>query len=190
LGEGFSVEEQVTGEAEFGGMQIEVFPMRPEVFARRFPVVPEEILARRSDVAMCCELEEAPAMGLAPGGRMRQEIYRDPFSIHDWDTSHSSRCFIHLVNSATWRAISGEAPPTKPPTAKDYTRTGYPWFDYYDAELNAMQGSAVLGALKSVKEKLLEKRREPLPENQSVDVLSVVNLRSGLAQHQVREADF
>jgi hypothetical protein len=121
---------------------------------------------------------------------MRQEIYEDRFSIHDWDTAHGSRCFIHLVNSQTWRSISGEAPPTKPPTAKDYTRVGFPWFDYYDAELNAMQGSAVLGALKSVKEKLLEKRREPLAENQSVDVLRVVNLRSGLAQHQVREADF
>src|SRR6185369_11521985 len=33
LGEGFSVEEQVTGQAEFGGMQIEIFPMKPEVLA-------------------------------------------------------------------------------------------------------------------------------------------------------------
>ena len=24
-------------------------------------------------------------MGLAPGGRMRQEIYEDPYSIRDWD---------------------------------------------------------------------------------------------------------
>ena len=38
---------------------------------------------------------------------MRQEIYNDRFSIHDWDTEHGSRCFIHLVNSATWQAITG-----------------------------------------------------------------------------------
>jgi hypothetical protein len=47
-----------------------------------------------------------------------------------------------------------------------------------------------LGALKSVKEKLIEKRQEPLPDNQSHSVLNVINLRSGLARHQVREADF
>jgi len=192
LGEGFSVEEQVTGEAEFGGIQVEVFPMRPEVFERRFPVRRARPGLRDTEMHRVCGLAESAggAMGHAPGGRMRQEIYEDRFSIHDWDTGRSSRCFIHLVNSTTWKAISGEAPPTKPPTAKDYTRAGYPWFDYYDAELKAVQGSTVLGALKSVKEKLLEKREEPLPENQSVNVLNVVNLRSGLAEHQVREADF
>jgi len=190
LGEGFSVEEQLTGEAEFGGMQIEVFPMRPDVFEQRFPEVLERMYYGHAAAGMCLDRAAAPGMGLAPGGRMRQEIYQDPFSIHDWDTGHSSRCFIHLVNSATWRAISGEAPPTKPPTEKDYTTAGYPWFDYYDAELKAVQGSKVLSALKSVKEKLVQKRQEPLPENQSVNVLNVINLRSGLAKHQVREADF
>src|SRR5580765_1747087 len=139
LGQGFSVEEQVTGEAEFGGMQIEVFPMRAEVFERRFPVVIRRARAgiragALYDMEMCAAVG-TDSMGLAPGGRMRQEIYEDPFSIHDWDTERSSRCFIHLVNSVTWRAITGEAPPTRPPTAKDYTRAGYPWFDYYDAEL-------------------------------------------------------
>lgn len=134
--------------------------------------------------------ESGHEMSLAPGGRMRQEIYQDRFSIHDWHTEHSSRCFIHLVNSTTWRAMSGEAPPTKPPTAKDYSRAGYPWFDYYDAELDAVQGSKVLGALKSVKEKLIEKRQRPLLDNESENVLNVINLRAGLAQHQVRETDF
>jgi hypothetical protein len=38
LGEGYSVEEQVTGKAEFGGMQVEIFPMKRDVFERRFPV--------------------------------------------------------------------------------------------------------------------------------------------------------
>lgn len=194
LGEGFSVEEQVTGEADFGGMQIEVFPMKAEVFDRRFPIVRRQASGMRfrdTAHAMCglaeCVAEE---MGLAPGGRMRQEIYEDPFNIHDWDTEHGGRCFAHLVNSSTWRAITGQAPPTKPPTARDYTRTGFPWFDYYDAELNSVQGSKILNTLKSVKEKLIEKRQEPLPDNESENVLNVKNLRPGLRQGQVREADF
>lgn len=134
LGEGYTAEEQVTGEAEFGGIQLEIFPMRPEVFQKRFPVV-ELMRLRRSAAAEFEYLSEesfgcvggAAAMGLAPGGRMRQEIYEDPFSIYDWDTEHSSRCFIHLVNSVTWQAITGRRPPTEPPTAKQYTKAGYPW---------------------------------------------------------------
>jgi hypothetical protein len=191
LGEGYSAEEQITGKAEFGGIQLEVYPMRPEVFEKRFPVRPQERLRARFSLAeadlLCCEAPAA-GMGLAPGGRMRQEIYDDPFSIHDWDTEHCSRCFIHLVNSLTWKAITGESPPTKPPTAKDYTKAGYPWFDYYDAEQKALNGSSALSALKSVLQMGREKRESPLPENQSTSVTSLVNLRAGLKPHQVRES--
>jgi hypothetical protein len=188
LGDGYSVEEQLTGKAEFGGMQIEIFPMRPDVFEKRFPVQAARVSNHLFETlgvraAAGCE------MGLAPGGRMRQEIYEDPYSIHDWDTEHSSRCFIHLVNSATWRAITGQAPPSNPPTAKQYTKAGYPWFDYYDAEAKALQGSTTLAFLKTVKQKAEEKRTTVLPENDSVAVTNVVNLRAGLRPEQVRESD-
>ncbi len=36
LGAGYSVEEQVTGKAEFGGVQVVAYPMKREVFERRF----------------------------------------------------------------------------------------------------------------------------------------------------------
>ena len=121
---------------------------------------------------------------------MRQEIYEDPFSIHDWDTEHGSRCFIHLVNSATWQAITGRRPPTEPPTAKQYTKAGYPWFDYYDAEAKALNGSDTLAKLKSVLKLGQEKRESPLPENASVNVTNQKNLRATLAKDQVRESDF
>jgi hypothetical protein len=190
LGEGYTAEEQVTGKAEFGGMQIEIFPMRQEVFKRRF-----RICARRRQSETLFSLKagmvcDAPAIGLAPGGRMRQEIYEDPFSIHDWDTENGSRCFIHLVNSTTWQAFTGQTPPTQPPTANEYTNAGFPWFDYYDKERTALDGSKTLAALKSVKEKGEEMRTNPLPENASVSISNLVNLRSGLQPHQVRESDF
>ena len=38
----------------------------------------------------------------------------------------SSRCFITLVDAVQWQEITGEAPPTKPPTAADYTKSGLP----------------------------------------------------------------
>jgi hypothetical protein len=193
LGEGYSAEEQLTGKAEFGGIQLEVFPMRAEIFEKRFPVRPHE--RRRSamfsleDSDICCCAAPSAGMGLAPGGRMRQEIYEDPFSIHDWDTEHRSRCFIHLVNSLTWKAITGENPPTKPPTAMDYTKAGFPWFDYYDAEQTVLNGSPALAALKSVLQLGHEKRESSLPENQSTKVTNLVSLRAGLKRNQVRESD-
>jgi hypothetical protein len=186
LGEGYSAEEQLTGAAEFGGIQIEVLPMRPEAFQKHFPVnsrLTETLCDRMIPNLACC-------IGLAPGGRMRQEIYEDPYSIYDWDTEHSSRCFVHLVNSMTWQAMTGQRPPSIPPTASQYTKAGYPWFDYYDAELKALEGSNTLAGLKSVKEKGEEKRAKPLPENDSLSVSNIVNLRAGLKQNQVRESDF
>ena len=120
---------------------------------------------------------------------MRQEIYEDPFSIHDWDTERGSRCFIHLVNSTTWQALTGQKPPTQPPTAKRYTDAGFPWFDYYDKELTAMNGSKILAGLKSVMRMGEEKRAKSLPENESVQISNLVNLRSGLKPHQVRESE-
>jgi hypothetical protein len=32
LGAGYTVEEQITGQAERGGLQIQVYPMRPEIY--------------------------------------------------------------------------------------------------------------------------------------------------------------
>lgn len=188
LGEGYSVEEQLTGDAEFGGMQIEVFPMRTAVFEKRFPVQQRRV--RDLEMRCLCCAEADAGMGLAPGGRMRQEIYEDPFSVHDWDTEHASRCFVHLVNATTWQALTGQRPPSKPITAEQYTSAGLPWFDYYDAELQALDGSGKPANLKTVKETAEAKRTKPLADNESVAVSNVVNLRAGLKRHQVREADF
>jgi hypothetical protein len=187
LGEGYSAEEQITGEAEFGGMQIEILPMRSEVFERRFPIHKRQHGRIYAQFCSCASLAEG--VGLAPGGRMRQEIYEDPFSIHDWDTERSSRCFIHLVNATTWHAVTGQQPPSKPISAEQYTKAGFPWFDYYDADSKALNGSSTLGSLKTVKEKAVEKRSAPLAENQSLSVTNIVSLRAGLERHQVREAE-
>ncbi len=188
LGQGYSVEEQLTGDAEFGGIQLEVFPMRSDVFNRRFPehTLREVQFGGRCD---CCMLESPAAMGIAPGGRMRQEIYEDPFSFDDWDLGHSSRCFVHLVNSEAWREITGSLPPSKPPTAEQYTMAGFPWFEYYDSEHEALAGSGRLATLKTVKQKGKEIRK-PLADNQSVNVTRTVKLRAGLKPHQVREGRF
>ena len=128
-------------------------------------------------------------MALAPGGRMRQEIYDDTFALADWDTDHGSRCFLHLANSQTWRAITGEDPPTVPLTAGEYQKAGIPWFDFY-TDASAVPGSSVLDGLDSIAEFAKSKGDAPPPANDSVVVEKVVLLRKGLRKDQVREGRF
>ena len=45
LGSGYSAEEQLSGKAEHGGMQIIVYPMKKSVFEKRFPERDEELHA-------------------------------------------------------------------------------------------------------------------------------------------------
>jgi len=138
------------------------------------------------DMCMGSQALMAPDMGLAPGGRMKQEIYDDPYKLKDWDVKHSSRCFIHIANSLVWRQITGENPPTVPPTAKEYTKAGLPWFDYY-SDRDALKGSKTLAKLESIATLGKKKGDVPLPENESVVPDEVIRLRKGMAKDQVRE---
>jgi len=193
LGSGYSAEEQLTGEAEWGGVQLVVYPMKRAAFERRFPKIkPVARRGLRFAGATMADMEAtmapcaAPDMGLAAGGRMEQEIYEDPFDFEDWDLRSRSRCFVHLANSMVWQAITGKAPPLPPPTAADYDRHGLPWFDYY-SETPAVDGGEALKGLKSVVELAKEKGENPLPENESTAAARVIELRRKLAPEQVRE---
>jgi len=188
LGGGYSAEEQITGEAEHGGIQLVVYPMKREAYKR----IRSERNVLRSVMPEYDSLACAPPMmdmGLAPGGHMQQEIYDDPHSLTDWDQHHSRRCFVHIANSLVWRSVTAEEPPTVPPTAAEYTRAGLPWFDWY-ADRPALDGAGVLRKLKSVKEVGTEKGDVPLPENESIERENVVGLGEKRKGSEVREGAF
>ncbi len=178
LGAGYSVEEQVTGKGDYGGVQIEVFPMKRSVYERRFPMIPPQHRRKRWDCYRVCEPTKAYSMGLAPGGRMKQDIYEDDFLLSDWDRQGKSRCFVHIANSMVWSEITGSTPPTVPPTSTEYTRAGLPWFDWYD-DRKPVAGSRTLAKLKSVASMAETKNQIALPENASVPPGRVVALRAG-----------
>ncbi len=192
LGSGYSAEEQLTGKAEHGGLQIVAFPLKREVYER---IRPRQVSGRSMDfqdemvACLSAEVLGDPDMGLGAGGQMEQEIYDDSYAFDDWDLRHSSRCFVHLANSMMWRAITGDDPPTVPPTSSEYTKAGLPWFDYY-SDSKALEGSEKLAKVKSVTQLGKEKGDVPLPENQSVEVENVIKLRKGLKKGQVREGAF
>ncbi len=184
LGSGYSAEEQITGKGDWGGLQIIVYPMKNETFEKRFPIV-EYVYEPRFSLKRYSVAE--PQMGLAPGGRMRQEIHKDPFDLGDWEMNEKSRCFVHIANSLVWKAITGEAPPMVPFTAKEYTQHGLPWFKSYSDDSAALKGSSKLSKLKSVFALGKRKGDVPLPENESVHVENIIKLRKGLREGQVRE---
>ena len=148
LGQGYTAEEQLTGAAEHGGLQIVAHPMTAARYERLVQERREDRL-RRPVVYYSMALE-SPGMGLAPGGRMRQEVYEDQYGLDAWTRDARARCFVHLLNSAQYREATGYAPPHEPPTATEYTQAGLPWFDYYDTDRKALEGAPRLAGLDSV----------------------------------------
>lgn len=170
LGKGFTVEEQLTGTALHGGVQLVAYPMK----ARQYEAFQTEEAEGAAATAFLAPVQDS--MGLAPGGRMRQEISDDPHGLDAWDQRHGSRCFVSLVNSVQWMAITGERPPTEPPTAQVYAKSGLPWFDYYGGDAEAVAGSETLRGLASVSTHAKATGHAPLAGNETVAVPHVVTL--------------
>jgi hypothetical protein len=180
LGMGYTVEGQITGKEEFGGVQLKVFEPRHG----RFPTCPPPPAPGRfvprsalSEYPTACAPSGAAApqrksasMGLAAGGRMKQKIYQDSYGIDTWDSFNTSRVFVHLVNSEMWREITGEEAPHSPVTAREYEEAGLPWYDIYDEYVPAVHGKKAFKKVKSVAQKDVEHFGEVISSSGDVDV--------------------
>jgi hypothetical protein len=185
LGGGYTAEEQIINSAEYGGVQIIAYPMK----AAHYEKLMEGRRGRRCfSLALECCLPAPMDMGLAPGGLMRQEVYEDVYGIDAWDMTRSSRCFVHILNSKQWEGVTGKYPPTIPPSAKDYTAAGLPWFEYYADNLSALTGSAKLAGMDSVAAKGVKIGEQPLPENEMAHPAHVVAL--GHSQHKISDGNW
>lgn len=182
LGKGYTVEEQLQATAR-GGMQFEAFPLKPEAYFAKYlqdqlPKSCADIITYLLDeqgisdsgVRCCCLSESSPSMGmgLGAGGKMKQDVYKDPWEPDDWDLSSPTRIWIHLCDAATWVHITGTLPPQAPVTAKEYADHGLPWFDYYREDLAALKGSPVLAKLKSVFALAKKKGDKTIPQEETV----------------------
>lgn len=184
LGADYTAEEQITDAAEHGGLQIVAYPLRAEAYERlrlgRNAALPATEDALELDMCMS-------AMGLAPGGLMRQKIYDDLHGIDAFDTSLRARCFMHLLNSRQFRAVTGHPPPTMPPSARTYDEAGLPWFELYDDDLEAVAGADSLAQLDSVAARSLKLGHGVLADNEAVREPKVRALRR---RHEVRDGHF
>jgi hypothetical protein len=184
LGAGYSVEEQLTGKADFGGLQFQAVPMKARhyfdsIHKKQLPMRLADVISdlipqwcQDSGIRYCM----AKGMGIGAGGRMKQQIYADPYTPDVWDMSQSSRCFLHLCDALMWRQITGENPPHTPFTAEEYEEQELPWFEYYRDDLAVLEGSKTLAGIQSVNSVSLNKGELGLSGNETVKVPHVINL--------------
>jgi len=121
---------------------------------------------------------QAREMGLSAGGRMKQQINKDPYGPSFWDQENTSRIFVHIVNSAMFYQITGRRPPQTPIDARSYSQLGYPWYDMFN-EPDAVAPSDTLSNVKSVREIDQERYMTPQQDDSTVPIL----------QDQVRNVD-
>ena len=108
LGMGYTVEGQITGKEEFGGIQIIVYEPKPGKFSKlkrgRHSI---DFMEMEQERGIPENASPTGEMGIAAGGKMKQKIYPDPYSINTWDENElwSSICAYrqqHDVSSDYW----------------------------------------------------------------------------------------
>lgn len=168
LGQGYTVESQITGEENYGGIQLVVYDPKPGRFPDQPP--PRQTSGAR---VLRSPIKQAMAgeMGLGAGGRMKQKIYPDPYGLDTWDINNYGSVFVHLINSQQYLELTNLEPPPTSISAQTYTEYGLPWFDLYDEALSDLAPAESLTQVESVKELDSKKGIEP-QDNTSINIES------------------
>ena len=167
LGEGLTVESQLSDDQEQGGLTLSLFAPRPGRFPDEPPPIDERLMT------MDCA---AAPMGLGAGGRMRQDIYADDYGLDTWETQPCATVHVDLVDAVAFQAVTGVTVPA-PVDAEAYTRHGLPWFDLLDPLRRDIAAAERLAGIRSVAD--LEGRRDaplPIPEAQVIRLLRLREL--------------
>ena len=188
LGEELTVEEQVTGKAENGGIQIIAYPMKKEIYnemiakreaAKKFR--DEEMMEMSYSTVWASEREDSYEMGLAQGGLMRQELYEDSYGFNAWDKNNYSRAFVHILNSKQWENVTGEEPHSNPITKEDYIANRIPWFEFYSDGQKPLKGSSKLNKLETLEKLLVNKGVNPEKANlKNVHILNYMKKKHNI----------
>ncbi len=167
LGSGETVEEQITGKAEVGGIQFFVYKPRDDAKLVMDSRPNEYIESGSWNAAYSTLLPETSmqycastsksfllprSMGLGKGGEISQKIYDDPHGSQVWVADPFARTAVYLVNSDDFRQITGREAPVSPITIATYQKLGLPWFDLFDDKKKDTPGAEIFDKLKPVSE--------------------------------------
>jgi hypothetical protein len=145
LGQGATIEAQLSGKEEFGGVQILVF--KPK---RGFSAAASRANDSGGEMLSGLESVSMEMMGIGAGGKMKQKIYPDLYGSDIWDQKRYASIFVHLVNSKQYEKLTGLKPPPTPVSPQIYTESGLPWFDLYDEERGHLRAPKKLRKVKPV----------------------------------------
>jgi hypothetical protein len=177
LGLGDTVEGQLTGTEEVGGIQLLVYEPKPGRFPDGLPAGAGA--AGRDGAARLAE--PVPAMGIGAGGEIRQKIYPDRYGIDVWDPTSPAEVVVHIINTGQYRELTGENPPPTPITAQSYVEFGLPWFELYDEGRGDIAPAARLAQVKAIAERDEERGVRSQVEEASINIdrVPVLKLRPG-----------
>ena len=89
------------------------------------------------------------AMGVAPGGLIKQCILDDTNPAEIWERDRTICFNVQILNSDMFQQVTGKAPPSTPISAKTYADQGLPFYKIY-GETSSIKGD--FNGVKSVKE--------------------------------------
>lgn len=153
LGQGYTVEAQMTDEERFGGFQIVGFNAKEGHFPQRDPALDKRVSVKDNQrklgecvislptqqsfsISRDISLHASDlSMGIAAGGSIKQQIYPDTHGVDVWDSNIKRGITIHLVNSVAYRAITGKDAPPSPIDVKQYQNARIPWYSHYDENI-------------------------------------------------------
>lgn len=172
LGAGYTLEAQLSGKEEYGGIQVAVFDPKAGLF-------PDERPKRDFDLESEEGLESflPDEMGLGAGAQIKQKIYTDPYGIDTWNQEEYGSVFVHIVNSEQYEQITGLTAPEPPISAQLYAEHGLPWFDLYDEERVDVAPAGELKRAKSISQIDAERGESPDAAEVSIKEPEVKKLR-------------
>jgi hypothetical protein len=136
-GGGASVESQIAGGDEIGGVLIAAFEARPGRIPQAAPAAPP------GPARFARPQEQA----LGAGGEIGQKVHPDPHGFDVWEESCAGAARIRLVDARLLAALAGGAPPPSPIDAEAYARAGLPWFALYEEEAGDLSPAEALARL-------------------------------------------
>jgi hypothetical protein len=172
LGSGYTLEAQLSGKEEYGGIQVAVFDPQAGLF-------PDEAPANNLDLESLEGLESVSIgeMGLGMGAQIKQKIYPDPYGIETWNQAAYGSVWVHIVNSWQYEQITGLLPPSPPIDAQVYAAHGLPWFDLYDEERGHVAPAEELKRAKTISQLDAERGDSPETSEVSIKELEIKKLR-------------
>lgn len=115
------------------------------------------------------ESSEIEEMGIAAGGKIKQQIFQDTYGIESWDFNRRRVLRIHMVNSIAYKFITGYDPPSSPVSVEQYQKAKIPWFSHYDETAQSVKSAGIFSKILGVG--AIDKRRgvtnaPPIPKIQ------------------------